>query len=133
MAEEEKAFLGIRIPEGDKLKLEKQAEERGVSMTELCTQLLKSGVKRTGGVAIAVAEHEQTADAWEELVDELKHLEEKREELKKMVDERSGFFQTAPASLKMALRAAELRIRQATEELKKLCPEVAEEEDPFDF
>lgn len=39
-----------------------------------------------------------------------------------MVQERSGLFTSAPKSLKVALRAADCRIREATEKLEAMLP-----------
>lgn len=120
--DEEKAFIGVRIEPREKRRLEQQAEEQSISLNEHCKRLLNGARQDAGTATDAVAEYQEHAGEWEELVDELTRLEAKREELKEIVNEQSGLFTNAPLSLRTALRAAEHQINLATKKLASMCP-----------
>lgn len=118
----EKAFLGLRIPVEDKKRLEVEAKERGETMAALCNRILLGDVRESGGAAAAVSELGDHANDWEAIVDEVKRLTLKRDELQEMVEERSGLFTSAPRSLRNALRACNKRIEVASARLEKMFP-----------
>ena len=118
----EKAFLGLRIPVEDKKRLEAEAQERGETMAALCNRILLGKVKESGGAAAAVSELGDHANGWEAVVDDVKRLNEKRDELAQMIREREGFFTSAPQSLRTALRACNKRIEDASTKLEKMFP-----------
>jgi len=118
----EKSFLGLRIPPEDKKRLEAEAKERGETMAALCNRILLGGVREKGGAAVAVSEVEDHANDWEAVVDDVKRLTLKRDELGEMIHERQGLFQSAPRSLRNAFRVCDERIGSASDRLEKLFP-----------
>ena len=118
----EKAFLGLRIPVEDKKRLEAEAKERGETMAALCNRILLGDVRESGGVAAAVSEFGDHANDWEQVVDDVKRLTLKRDELEEMIQERQGIFTQAPQSLRNALRACNFRIQIASNKLEKMFP-----------
>ena len=118
----EKAFLGLRIPVEDKKRLEAEAKERGETMAALCNRILLGDVRESGGAAAAVSEIGDHANDWEAVVDDVKRLTLKRDELGEMIREREGLFRTAPQSLRNAFRVCDKRIEDASTKLEKMFP-----------
>lgn len=120
----DKAFIGVRVPDAQKAKLAKKAEADGISLQELCTRLLDLGHMKENFDSVDVLSNiQEDASDWEAVVDEVKRLNEKREELEQMVEERSGLFTEAPLSLRNALRACNKRIKVASDKLEKMFPQ----------
>lgn len=119
----DKAFIGIRVPDAHKAKLEKKAEADGISLQQLCTQLLDLGnMKQNLDTVDVMSNIEEHADDWEQAIDEVKRLTVKRDELQEMIRDRQGLFSNAPQSLRNAYRACDERIGAASEKLAKLFP-----------
>jgi len=125
------AFLGLRIPEEAKAKLEAQAAAQALSLTEYCKKLLAAGVNRENPTDGAAAQLEagHVVDDQNILVQDIKRLEEMRTELQGMCDERSGLFNSAPESLRTALRSVKSRLQGLTKKLQSMMP--AEKQDGF--
>jgi len=120
----DKAFIGVRIPDTQKAKLEKKAEADGISLQQLCTRLLDLGhMKENFDTVDALSNVQEDASDWEAVVDEVKRLNGKRDELEEMISEKSGLFTSAPQSLRNALRACNFRIGIASNKLAKMFPE----------
>jgi len=119
----DKAFIGVRVPDAQKAKLEKKAEADGISLQQLCTRLLDLGhMKENLDTVDMLSNVQEHANDWEQAVDEVKRLTLKRDELGEMIRDRQGFFSNAPQSLRNAYRACDERIGAASEKLAKLFP-----------
>ena len=119
----DKAFIGVRVPDAQKAKLEKKAEADGISLQQLCTRLLDLGhMKENLDTVDMLSNVQEHANDWEQTVDEVKRLTLKRDELGEMIRDRQGFFSNAPRSLRNAYRACDERIGVASEKLAKLFP-----------
>jgi len=119
------AFLGLRIPEEAKAKLEQEAGKQGVSVTELCKRLLAAGVNGGDGDDagnVARPAGPSTVDDQDSMIEDIKRLENMRTELNQMVDERQGLFDQAPESLRIARRSVESRIQGLSKKLHAMIP-----------
>jgi len=120
----DKAFIGIRVPDTQKAKLEKKAETDGISLQQLCTRLLDLGHMKENLNTVDVLNNvQEDASDWEAVVDEVSRLNGKRDQLEEMIEEKSGLFTSAPQSLRNALRACNFRIEIASNKLEKMFPQ----------
>lgn len=116
------AFIGVRVSGAAKQRIEAEAKQKGVSLNQHVVQILNGNLLSKGDAGVAVAQLQDHADDWEQLVDEVKHLTEKRDDLLTMIQKRRGIFSNAPQSLITAYRVCNDRIGTAADKLNKLFP-----------
>jgi len=77
------AFLGLRLPAGTKKKLEHQAADNGVSMTEWCSRVLSEAVGKSPSPNAAVVESALVREGVRDVCDEIERLERRFAQMRK--------------------------------------------------
>lgn len=118
--ENSQGFIGVRIGEKAKGRLDQEAKARGVSLNAHVKQILSGEVPKEDDQEFTL--NRQTRNGWKGIVSQLEDLERDKARLKEAVAEESGFFSKAPYSLRLSLKACKRAIADLQEELEAKLP-----------
>lgn len=118
--ENSQGFIGVRIGEKAKGRLDREAKARGVSLNAHVKQILGGEVPKEDDQEVAL--NRQARNGWKEIVSQLEDLERDKARLQGAVEEETGFFSKAPYSLRLSLKACKRAIADLQEELEAQLP-----------
>lgn len=118
MATKQDNFIGVRVTEEIKAKLTTDAQREGVSLSDHVKRILGAGKVPKNGKPPEWVQ----ADTWQKIAKELESLENEKERLVELVEERSGWFTKAPYSLRLSLQACNRATTNLQEKLEEMLP-----------